>query len=149
MFFSGKKKNQNTYLNVFSNMSPPAPSYVLCSGHMPSGDPDAACRSDLPNLLTVLTASVTGLKFSLSSWPICGKEHELYRRAKNTFKKSLLNDLRRDCLISNSGLQINRSTYFKEHSQGSNPPSFLNSNIQTLEVIWIVTVDLHLNESKR
>lgn len=42
---------------------------------------------------------------------------------------------------------VNRSTHFKEHSQGSNPPSFINSIIQTLEVIWVITVDLHLNGS--
>lgn len=41
------------------------------------------------------------------------------------------------------------SAYFKEHGQGSDSASFPDGIVQTLEVIWIVAVDLHLNESKR
>lgn len=97
------------------------------------------CRDDLPNLLTVLTASITRLKSSLSSRLICGKEHELHRQAIITLL----------WIISlYSGEQINSWTYVKEHSQGGDPPSFPDSIVQTLEIIWIVTVDLHLNESQ-
>lgn len=41
-----------------------------------------------------------------------------------------------------------RSTYFKEHSQGSDSAPFPEGIVQTLEVVWIIAVDLHLNESK-
>lgn len=47
---------------------------------LPSDDPEVMRNSDLPNLLTVLTASITEVKCSLSSKLTCGIEHELILR---------------------------------------------------------------------
>ena len=55
----------------------------------------------------------------------------------------------RNRLIPDREAQIKRPIYLEEHRQHSDPPSIADGLIQSLEVIWIVTVDLHLNESNK
>lgn len=52
-------------------------------------------------------------------------------------------------MIPDREAQIKQPIYLEEHRQHSDPPSIADGLIQSLEVIWIVTVDLHLNESNK
>lgn len=107
-----------------------------------SDDSQLLCKSDVPNLLTVLMASITGIKFSLSSRLICTQKHKLLLWISQTGINHIT--------FSNVLFEEEQNTlrYLKEHSHSRDPPSFPDGLIQALKVIWIVTVDLHLNEQQ-
>lgn len=57
--------------------------------------------------------------------------------------------MRRNRPIPDNETYINRSTYLKKHGQHGDPPSVADGLVEILEVVRVVTVDLHLNESNK